>query len=42
MLQSKQNTGVGFLLFSDQKIVKDFLYDKSFFYNMVSKELSPD
>lgn len=35
MLQSKQNTGVGFLLFSDQKIVKDFLYDKSFFYKMV-------
>ena len=30
------------MLFSDQKIVKDFLYDSSFFYKMAQKELRPD
>jgi hypothetical protein len=30
-LQVKRNSGLGFLIFSDDKIVKDILYNQDFF-----------
>lgn len=37
----KRNSGMGFLMFSDKKVVKDFLYNsKNFFSEFISDELS--
>lgn len=36
----KRNSGIGFLMFSDQKIVKDYLYDHQFFFNMIREKLT--
>lgn len=39
-IQLKRNSGIGFLTFSDKRVVKDVLYDKNFFPALYQKKLS--
>lgn len=40
-IQVKRNSGLGFLIFSDDRIVKDILYDPHFFPALCEHHLSP-
>ena len=40
-IQMKRNSGSGFLIFSDFRVPKDFLYDRRYFNNLIHEKLSP-